>query len=132
MIQCFPADTCECLGDLTPEQSLTILDMICYDDAYLEGNYHYANHTDTEKVGLVLIANKTRCGVKKPDYPSLDDKCYCLEKFPGSDRRLKGEGVKNGFWHKMEVLSLPWHEDLFWPNTSMFKVESLKLFKFYS
>ena len=123
MTQSFTADTCECLGDLTAEQSLTILDVICYDDAY---------HTDTEKVGLVLIANKTRCGVKKPDYPSLDDKCYCLEKFPGSDRRLKGEGVKTGFWHKMEVLSLPWHEDLFWPNTSMFKVESLELFKFYS
>ena len=99
------------------------MDMICYEDAYLEGNYHYFNHTDTEKVGLVLIANKTRCGVKKPDYPSLDDKCYCLEKFPGSDRRLKGEGVKNGFWHKIEVLSLPWQEDLFWPNTSMFKVK---------
>ena len=43
------------------------MDMICYEDAYLEGNYHYFNHTDTEKVGLVLIANKTRCGVKKPD-----------------------------------------------------------------
>jgi len=27
----------------------------------------------------------------------------------------------------MEVLSLPWHTDLFWPNSSMFKEEKLKL-----
>ena len=63
-----------------------------------------------------------RCGVKKPDYPSVRDKCYCLEKKPGPERSDAGDGVKNGFWHKMEVLSLPWHQDLFWPNTSMFKV----------
>ena len=53
------ADTCECLGDLSPEQSLTVLNMMCYDDAYMDGHYHYANHTDIEQVGLVLLANKT-------------------------------------------------------------------------
>ena len=63
-----------------------------------------------------------RCGVKRPDYPSLKDKCYCLEKVPGPGRKEKGDGVKNGFWHIMEVLSLPWKEELFWPNTTEFKV----------
>ena len=69
-----------------------------------------------------------RCGVKKPDYPSVRDKCYCLEKKPGPERSDAGDGVKNGFWHKMEVLSLPWHQDLFWPNTSMFKVRLVTYF----
>mgnify|MGYP001291589363 CR=1 FL=1 len=116
------ADTCECLGDMTPEQSLRVLEMMCWEDQYLPSNYKFANHTDVENIGLVLIASKTRCGVKKPDYPSVRDKCYCLEKTPGPKRSDAGDGVKNGFWHKMEVLSLPWHEDLFWPNTTMFKV----------
>ena len=68
------ADTCECLGDMTPEQSLRVLEMMCWEDQYLPKNYKYYNHTDVEKVGLVLIASKTRCGVKKPDYPSVRDK----------------------------------------------------------
>ena len=51
---------CECLGDMTPEQSLVVLEMACYDDQFLDGNFHYSNHTDVEKIGLVLIANKTR------------------------------------------------------------------------
>ena len=107
---------------MTPEQSLRVLEMMCWEDQYLPSNYKFANHTDVENIGLVLIASKTRCGVKKPDYPSVRDKCYCLEKTPGPKRSDAGDGVKNGFWHKMEVLSLPWHEDLFWPNTTMFKV----------
>ena len=45
---------------MTPEQSLTVLNMMCYEDAYMEGNYHFANHTDVDQVGLVLLANKTR------------------------------------------------------------------------
>ena len=68
---------------MTPEQSLTVLDMMCWEDSFLPQNYKYYNHTDIEKVGLVVIATKTRCGVKKPDYPSIKDKCYCLEKEPG-------------------------------------------------
>lgn len=52
---------CECLGDMTPEQSQVVLEMACYDDQFIDGNYHYSNHTDVEKIGLVLIANKTRC-----------------------------------------------------------------------
>ena len=76
---CCVADTCECLGDLSAQQSLTVLDMMCYDDSYEEGAYHYANHTDKAKIGLLVLANKTRCGVKKPDYPRLEDKCHCLE-----------------------------------------------------
>ena len=55
------ADVCECLGDMTPEQSQVVLEMACYDDQFIDGNYHYSNHTDVEKIGLVLIANKTRC-----------------------------------------------------------------------
>ena len=51
---------CECLGDMTPEQSLVVLEMACYDDQFIDGNFHYSNHTDVEKIGLVLIANKTR------------------------------------------------------------------------
>ena len=49
----------------------------------------------------------------------MKDKCHCYER----DK----VGVANGFWHKMEVLSLPWHTDLFWPNSSRFKEEKLKL-----
>ena len=45
---------------MTAEQSLTVLDMMCYEDQYMPENYHYANHTDVEQVGLVLLANKTR------------------------------------------------------------------------
>ena len=56
----FAADVCECLGDMTPEQSLVVLEMACYDDQFIDGNFHYSNHTDVEKIGLVLIANKTR------------------------------------------------------------------------
>ena len=85
-------------------------------------NYIYRNHTDVEKVGLLVVPSKNRCGVKKPDYPHIRDKCHCLEKKPGPERSDVGFGVKNGFWHKMEVLSLPWHNDLFWPNTTMFQV----------
>ena len=48
---------------MTEEQSITVLDMMCYDDSYMEENYHYANHSDVEQVGLVLLANKTRCGI---------------------------------------------------------------------
>ena len=55
------ADTCECLGDMTPEQSLTVLEMMCWEDQYLMQNYKFYNHTDVEKIGLVLIASKTRC-----------------------------------------------------------------------
>ena len=88
-------------------------------------NYVYRNHTDVEKVGLLVVPSKTRCGVKKPDYPHIRDKCYCLEKKPGPERSDAGFGVKNGFWHKMEVLSLPWHNDLFWPNTTMFQVGNI-------
>ena len=51
---------CECLGDMTPEQSLVVLEMACYDDQFIDANFHYSNHTDVEKIGLVLIANKTR------------------------------------------------------------------------
>ena len=56
------ADTCECLGDMTPEQSLTVLEMMCWEDQYLMQNYKFYNHTDVEKIGLVLIASKTRLG----------------------------------------------------------------------
>ena len=45
---------------MTPEQSLVVLEMACYDDQFIDGNFHYSNHTDVEKIGLVLIANKTR------------------------------------------------------------------------
>ena len=45
---------------MTPEQSLVVLEMACYEDQFLDGNFHYSNHTDVEKIGLVLIANKTR------------------------------------------------------------------------
>ena len=56
----FAADVCECLGDMTPDQSLVVLEMACYDDQFIDGNFHYSNHTDVDKIGLVLIANKTR------------------------------------------------------------------------
>ncbi len=57
-----------------------------------------------------------RCGVMKPDKDPLEpgDACYCTQE--------QGLGVKAGFWHKMEVLSLPYTPDLFWPNTSAFQV----------
>ena len=71
----------------------------------------------------IIETENCRCGVKRPDYPSLKDKCYCLEKVPGPGRKEKGDGVKNGFWHIMEVLSLPWKQELFWPNTTEFKVK---------
>ena len=58
------ADTCECLGDMTPEQSLTVLEMMCWEDQYLMQNYKFYNHTDVEKIGLVLIASKTRLGAR--------------------------------------------------------------------
>ena len=45
---------------MTPEQSLVVLEMACYDDQFIDANFHYSNHTDVEKIGLVLIANKTR------------------------------------------------------------------------
>ncbi len=69
-----------------------------------------------------LVANTKfviRCGVKKADYPSIDEKCYCFER--------DAQGVKNGFWHIMEVLSMPWHPDLFWPNTTLFKQRKIEL-----
>ena len=69
-----------------------------------------------------LLANikfVIRCGVKKADYPSIDEKCYCFER--------DAQGVKNGFWHIMEVLSMPWHPDLFWPNTTLFKQRKIEL-----
>jgi hypothetical protein len=52
----------------------------------------------------------------KPDKDPLEpgDACYCAQE--------QGLGVKAGFWHKMEVLSLPYTPDLFWPNTSAFQV----------
>ena len=56
----FSADVCECLGDMTPEQSLVVLELACYDDQFLDEAYHFSNHTDVDGVGLVLIANKTR------------------------------------------------------------------------
>ena len=37
--------------------------------------------------------------------------------------------MKQGYWHTMEVLSLPWHADLGWPNTTMFKQNKVMLEK---
>ena len=51
----------------------------------------------------------------------LSGENYIVFQVPGKDRKAKGEGVKTGFWHIMEVLSLPWTEALFWPNTTEFK-----------
>ena len=45
---------------MTPEQALTVLDLACYADQFLDGAYHFSNHTDVDGVGLVLFANKTR------------------------------------------------------------------------
>ena len=53
---------------MTPEQSLVVLEMACYDDQFIDGNFHYSNHTDVEKIGLVLIANKTRYGILIDEY----------------------------------------------------------------
>ena len=55
---------------MTPEQSLVVLEMACYDDQFLDEAYHFSNHTDVDGVGLVLIANKTRW-VETFNYPCL-------------------------------------------------------------
>ena len=57
----------------------------------------------------------------KPDKDPLEpsDVCYCAQEL--------GLGVKAGFWHLMEVLSLPYTPDLSWPNTTAFQVHFTSL-----
>jgi hypothetical protein len=71
---------------------------------------------ESRKTVTLTVAFAHRCGVMKPDKDPLEpgDACYCPQE--------QGLGVKAGFWHKMEVLSLPYTPDLFWPNTSAFQV----------
>jgi hypothetical protein len=69
-----------------------------------------------EKCCACGAVSALRCGVLKPNKNPLEpsDVCYCPQE--------RGLGVQAGFWHKMEVLSLPYTPDLFWPNTSAFQV----------
>ena len=112
-------DSCECLGDVSPAQSLAILDTVCSGVQFLPDQYVTELHNDNVTVGMVVVPNKTRCGVKSADYPSVQDTCYCSD--------VEKAGVRGGFWQVLEVLSLPWKEDLWWPNSTAFKVAKLDI-----
>ena len=92
---------------------MSVLADVCSKVQFLPDQYKTEMHNDNVTIGLVLVANKTRCGVKSADFPDIKDTCYCADK----DK----DGVKNGFWHIMEVLSLPWQEKMWWPNSTEFK-----------
>ena len=46
--------------------------------------------------------------------------------FPAEECSCDG-GVSNGFWHSMELLSLPWQDQLWWPNSTAFKQAKVEI-----
>ena len=64
---------------MTAAQSQVVLDLACYADQFLPGNYHYSNHTDIDGIGLVLIANKTRLVVSDLWKTTFNPKMWCQE-----------------------------------------------------
>ena len=66
----------------------------------------------------------SRCGVRNASLPRdfvwpEDLTCYCSE--------VEGGGVRNGLWHTIDLLSLPWSENLWWSDSKEFLEEKLKL-----
>ena len=78
----------------------------------------------TKETGPVLLPSKARCGVRNASLPRHFDwpqegVCYCSD--------VEGQGVRNGLWHTIDLLSLPWSEDLWLTNSTEFLEEKLHL-----
>ena len=77
----------------------------------------------TDETGPVLVPSKARCGVRNASLPRHfvwpEEACYCSD--------VGGEGVRNGFWHSIDLLSLPWTENLWLTNSTDFLQEKLRL-----
>ena len=86
---------------------------------------HYVDGND--ETGPVLLPSKARCGVRNASLPRNfvwpeDSTCYC------SDVE-SGQGVRNGFWHTIDLLSLPWSNNLWLTNSTEFLEEKVRLEK---
>ena len=80
-----------------------------------------------EETGPLLLPSKARCGVRNASLPRHfvwpeDGVCYCSDVEPG-------RGVRNGLWHTIDLLSLPWSENLWLTNSTEFLEEKLRLEK---
>jgi hypothetical protein len=93
-----------------------VLENACWADGIKRGLAAVQWNSDPV-LGPVVMPEKYRCGVKSAYFPSAQDICHCSD--------IEGDGVKTGFWHSIEVLSLPWQDDLWWPNSTAFKKAKL-------
>ena len=72
------------------------------------------------------MPSKARCGVRNASLPRHfvwpeEGTCYCSD--------VEGHGVRNGLWHTIDLLSLPWREALWLTNSTEFLEEKLRLEK---
>ena len=80
----------------------------------------------TKETGPVLLPSKARCGVRNASLPRHfvwpeEGVCYCSD--------VEGRGVRNGLWHTIDLLTLPWSENLWLTNSTEFLEEKLHLEK---
>ena len=100
---------------------MTVLLLKICSDISRVSEQHFDGGTD--ETGPVLVPSKARCGVRNASLPRHfvwpEEACYCSD--------VGGEGVSNGLWHSIDLLSLPWTENLWLTNSTEFLREKLRL-----
>ena len=100
----FVARRCQCLGEMQGKDlARQALDMFCRNVSYAIGNTGVRDAFTREDI-IQIVPNKTRCGSNDPIDMQDHTQCKCLSK--------EGKGAKEGIWINLEILNLPWGEEL--------------------
>ena len=84
---------CQCLGSLSANQSLSLLDLYCRNDVYAIADSSTVNETGYPL--KQVIPSKARCGSLNPYTMIRKDKCYCNNE-PTTENKNSTEPSKIG------------------------------------